>query len=213
MEGYDGTLIHLAFSISERESYVNPVKYIDNNIRNLALLIKNNNFDEIIFPSSAAVYNEEGKVEPSSVYGITKLACELLIKIYFKRYWILRIANPMGPGDKKTVFGKLAYCKLNNDVFTIYNDLAIIRDFFPVDLIGVTIKNILQDQIPPGLYNVGSGKKCHVVSMLRLLCKEHKIEYVIADPPHGTSNGYVATDNIIKCDDFDIEEEWLKYLA
>lgn len=74
-----GTLIHLAASTSERESYINPVKYIDNNIKNLALLIKNNNFDSIIFPSSATVYNDKGEVDPSSIYGITKLACENII--------------------------------------------------------------------------------------------------------------------------------------
>ena len=44
-----GTLIHLAASINEAESFKNPAKYIDNNLKNLALILTNNDFDKVIF--------------------------------------------------------------------------------------------------------------------------------------------------------------------
>jgi nucleoside-diphosphate-sugar epimerase len=213
MRGYTGTLIHLASSISERESFISPTKYIDNNIKNLALLMTNNNFSEIIFPSSASVYDKDGKLEPGSVYGITKLACEMLIKIYFKKYWILRITNPIGPEDKKTVFARLAHCKIYNEVFTIYNGEEAVRDFFPVEHVAGTVMNILNGLFLPGTYNVGSGKKSTIASILKLICERHGIRHTVVDSPGGVTPGYVPTDHLIICDEINVEEEWLKYLS
>ena len=208
-----GTLIHLAASINENESFVNPVKYIDNNIKNLALLLINNNFDKVIFPSSVTVYDDSGNLNPGTIYGITKLAGEQLIKAYIKDYWILRITNPFGPNDVKSVFARLKHCKLNNETFQIYNNKKAVKDFFHVDYVACVIRDIIDGKITPGIYNVGSGKGIIVIDMLKSLCERFSIEYEYIDPPEGLSVGYIPTESLLTQDHKEVEVEWLKYLS
>ena len=111
--GRKGILVFLSSWVQPSESVVHPVKYLENNLTALSKIIMNNEFDGIIFPSSHAVYDKEGNLEPASVYGLTKLAGEKLIKIYYKNYWILRLGNPYGYGDNRSMFYHLAQCKLN----------------------------------------------------------------------------------------------------
>lgn len=64
-----------------------------------------------------------------------------------------------------------------------------------------------------GIYNLGSGKNIDVTKLLQYLCNKHNIKHTIVKAPEGVSTGYIATDNLIKCNDnFLLEEEWLKYL-
>jgi len=212
LNGKVGVLIHLAGSISDTESFINPEKYINNNIKKLARLLINNSFCKIIFPSSVTVYDSVGNLNPRTVYGITKLAAELLIKAYCKNYWILRITNPYGPNDTKSVFAKLKECKLNNKTFTIYNDPKSVKDFFPVEHIGNVVKGILGGSITPGTYNVGSGVGTVVMSLLETLCQRHGISYEYADPPPGLSIGYVPTENLLTHEYRRVEDEWANYL-
>lgn len=209
--GRSGTLIHLSGWRKEDESYWHPEKYIDNNVRDLATLLTQNNFSRIIFPSSIAVYDERGELEPSSIYGLTKLMGEKLIKLYCPSYWILRIAHPYGRHDKMSVFYKLAQCKLTGEPFRLYSSF-ILRDYFPVTHIVSVIGDILNGRYPPSIYNVGSGREVYVFDFLKKLCDKHKIKYITVTSPIGTTPGFIPKENIIKCDQGDLEAAWLKYL-
>lgn len=69
----------------------------------------------VVFASSIAVYSdistipwtEEMRLEPKTLYGITKAACEHLCLYYGKKYGfdtsIVRIAQVLGPGEKRRV--------------------------------------------------------------------------------------------------------------
>ena len=207
-----GTLIHLAASINERESFSDPLKYIDNNISGLALLLKNNNFDKVIFPSSITVYDNKGNLNPETVYGMTKLAGEQLIKIYAPQYWILRITNPFGPHDVNSVFARLKHCKLNGETFQIYNNPNALKDFFHVDHVASVIQKIIDGEIKLGTYNVGSGRGTVVVDMLKSLCERFSIDYKVINPPQGISSGYIPTESLLTQDYIKVEQEWVKYL-
>ena len=132
IRGREGTLVFLSGWSREGESYTNPSKYIENNISDLAELLVNNSFNKVIFSSSQAVYDKNGNLNPKSVYGITKLAGEHLIKLYAKEYWILRIANPFGTGDKRSVFYHLAQCKKQNRMFSLYKLYGRKKDYFGI---------------------------------------------------------------------------------
>jgi len=213
LRGRTGTLIHLAASINEAESFKNPAKYIDNNLRNLALILTNNDFDKVIFPSSVTVYDSNGNLNPNTVYGITKLAGEQLIKTYVKNYWILRITNPFGPNDMNSVFARLKHCKVSGDTFQIYNNKRAVKDFFHVDYVASVIQKIIDGEIEPGTYNVGSGKGTIVVNMLKSLCEKLSINHEFIDPPEGISNGYIPTESLLTQDYREVETEWIKYLT
>jgi len=159
-----------------------------------------------------AVYDKDGNLEPDSVYGVTKLAGEKLIKIYCKNYWILRIANPYGLNDRNSVFYKLAQCKLNDKVFTIYRGNGIRKDFFPVEHIAMIVNKIINNEIPSGIYNVGSGKGAIVTDLLQSLCAEHDIKHEYIDTPDGLSAGYIPFENLLASEPREIQKEWVNYL-
>jgi nucleoside-diphosphate-sugar epimerase len=210
--GKKGTLIFLSAWVDQGESFVNPVKYIQNNLTYFSMVLINNDFDEVIFSSSCMVYDKDGNLEPSSVYGLTKLAGEKLIKIYCDKYWILRIGNPYGPNDRRSVFCELARCKRTGDTFVIYGGKAI-RDFFPVGHVADVINRILDGDIPPGIYNVCSGNPVVTSEYLKAFCETHNIRYTLMDGTGLLAPGYATKENVIACNQKEItEEEWKLYL-
>ena len=104
------SIIHLAAVLSVGESEKNPKKYNKINVegtKKLLEVIKNTKVKNFIFSSTCAVYkdgfskvSEKTKVNPTSVYGKTKLKCEKLIKIFCKNnklnFAILRYFNVAG---------------------------------------------------------------------------------------------------------------------
>jgi UDP-glucose 4-epimerase len=105
-------VIHFAGLKSVQESFVNPIKYYENNVYgsiNLVKCMKLHGVKKIIFSSSASVYDAESispidelsKLDPSSPYGKTKLSVEnILYDIYCEnKNWSilnLRYFNPIG---------------------------------------------------------------------------------------------------------------------
>jgi len=104
------SVIHLAAVLSVGESERNPGKYNKINFegtKKLLAAIKNTKVKNFIFSSTCAVYKdgftkvtEKTKVDPTSVYGKTKLKCEKIIKNFCKKnklnYGILRYFNVAG---------------------------------------------------------------------------------------------------------------------
>ncbi len=89
-------VFHMAASLEVEESVREPAKYFENNVVNLARLLKameEAGVKKIIFSSSAAVYGqpehtpitENSPLKPQNPYGYTKLLGERLIK-YFCEY-------------------------------------------------------------------------------------------------------------------------------
>lgn len=115
------SIIHLAAHVSVEESVKNPNKYYNNNIEGTLSILKackNSKLKNLIFSSTAAVYGEfESKKKyseedikmPNNPYGISKLACEEIIKNFCKNninYAILRYFNVVG-SDYKNKIGQI----------------------------------------------------------------------------------------------------------
>ncbi|WP_352420075.1 UDP-glucose 4-epimerase GalE [Proteiniborus sp.] len=84
-------VIHFAANSLVGESMTEPLKYFDNNVYGMEVLLKAmvlNNVRKIVFSSSAAVYGEPKSIpikefdlaEPTNPYGETKLAMEKIMK-------------------------------------------------------------------------------------------------------------------------------------
>lgn len=84
-------VIHFAANSLVGESMTEPLKYFDNNVHGMEVLLKAmvlNNVRKIVFSSSAAVYGEPKSIpikefdlaEPTNPYGETKLAMEKIMK-------------------------------------------------------------------------------------------------------------------------------------
>jgi len=108
-------IIHLAASLSVRESEINPLKYYRNNVEGTRILLKaavNNQLKNFLFSSTCAVYgntktkyvNETTFCDPESYYGRTKLLAELVLKSFAEKYKfsyaILRYFNVVGADTK-----------------------------------------------------------------------------------------------------------------
>lgn len=210
VKGRVGTLLFLSSWVKPNESVVLPTKYLENNLTALSQLIINNSFDKIIFPSSHTVYDKDGNLEPVSVYGLTKLAGEKLIRMYCKNCWILRLGNPYGENDTRSMFYDLAKCKLEKKKFPIYsNDVS--RDYFPVTHIANIINNIFDGKIQSGIHNVGTGKMTIVSHFIKKICEKYEIEYEVVDSQEWVADSYIPTTNLLKTEVEDLEEEWRKY--
>jgi UDP-glucose 4-epimerase len=106
-------LFHLAADPDVRQSAVNPDPTMQNNIMatyRVLEAMRRHKVPELVFTSTSTVYGDAAVIptpesytplEPISVYGASKLACEALISAYCHSFgmksWILRFANIIGP--------------------------------------------------------------------------------------------------------------------
>jgi UDP-glucose 4-epimerase len=111
VEGVD-VVFHFAANPEVRVSTTNPEVHFNENVVatfNLLEAIRGKSVKELVFASSSSVYgepeeipvDESAPIKPISVYGASKVACEVLIHAYAKLYGIrvvvLRYANVVGP--------------------------------------------------------------------------------------------------------------------
>lgn len=119
MEQYEiDAVIHFAASSLVGESMENPSKYYFNNVEgsfHLLEAMRGAGVDRIVFSSTAAVYGEpeevpikeDSKLNPTNVYGRSKLVIEGMLKdydmAYDMRYVALRYFNAAGASPTRTI--------------------------------------------------------------------------------------------------------------
>lgn len=126
---------------------------------------------KIVYPTSGSVYgstpvpqSEEDQVMPMNLYGISKLTCEHIARLYSNRLKIigLRIFAGYGPGEEHkgdfaspvTLFLKFI-TKDRRPI--VYGNGAQSRDFVYIDdVVEAIIRSAERDVV--GIVNVGSGK-------------------------------------------------------
>ena len=133
------SIIHFAGLKSVRESSSKKKKYFSNNVggsKNLLFLMKKYNCFNIVFSSSACVYDEKNsspikekdKLNPKSNYGRTKLKIEYMLRKFYLEFKnvnvvILRYFNPIGSHKSGIIFEnpKLAENIIPN-IINVIND-------------------------------------------------------------------------------------------
>jgi len=117
MAGAD-VIFHFAANPAVRISATAPETHFDENVLatfNMLEAARKEDIEFVVFASTSAVYGdggdkpvgEECPKRPISVYGASKLACEILIETYHRLYGLkalmLRYANVIGPRVKHSV--------------------------------------------------------------------------------------------------------------
>lgn len=173
-------IFHLAARASLSGSLKTPSDDIDVNLlgtQNLIEAAKDTNVKKIIFASSAAIYGESATLpikenitkNPTSIYGVTKLAGEFLMGICSKQYHfpvvVLRFSNVYGPrqdtqgeGGVIAIFiGKI----MNDQCLQIFGNGHQTRDFIYIDDVTTACIEALKDKVI-GEFNISTSHETSI---------------------------------------------------
>lgn len=179
------TIVHLAALISGYDSLTTPDDYQDVNLTGLHRVIEFaavTRVKRIVFASSSTVYgNQEGVAlhegfmpDPLTVYALTKLAGEHLLKLYAELHGFshcsLRLFNVYGPRQATdhpyaNVTCKFSHAAANDLPIKLYGDGEQSRDFVYVGDVVRAFVAVL-DHSDQAIYNVGTGKAARINDMI-----------------------------------------------
>ncbi len=135
-----------------------------------------------IFASSSSIYgdaeryptSEEDPPKPVSPYGVTKLACEHLCRVYQKNFGvqitILRYFTVYGPRQRPDMaFYRFIDAMVHGKEFVVYGDGEQTRNFTHVsDIIEANIL-AMKNNASGEVFNIGGGSQISVNDVIRLL--------------------------------------------
>ena len=138
------------------------------------------------YPLELVATDEESKIHPSSVYGITKQNQEQMIMTVCPTLGIAPVAfryqNVYGPGQslKNPYTGILSIFSTqikNGNNINIFEDGKETRDFVYIDdVVNATILGIEKDSANNEIFNVGSGVPTDVITVADLLIKNYGVD-------------------------------------
>lgn len=170
------TMFHFAANPEVRLSVTHPKTHFDENMvvtfNLLEAIRQTSNIKYFIFASSSSVYGEpkeipvkeDAPINPISVYGASKVACEAFIMSYSKLYGFksaaLRYANMVGPRLRHgVIYDFIKKLMRNKKKLEILGDGSQIRSFLYVDdAIEATLKvyeNLKRARFEEA-YNIGN---------------------------------------------------------
>jgi UDP-glucuronate 4-epimerase len=214
---YDGfgnadAIIHLAGYANVRMSFVEPEKFVRNNVETTAKILKDMNPEtRLIYASSSSVYGESNKIpfEESdpitniiSPYAQTKKMCEDLVEMYCR----VKHVNAIGLRFF-TVYGRpdMAVYQFMQNIaqeksITVYGDGTMSRDFTHVDDIVDGIFQTLFTEMYAGehkIYNLGNSSPIslnQLIAHIELVVGKKAIIQTMAVPDGDVSITYANID-------------------
>lgn len=170
-------VIHLLSTTTPNISNIDPIMDVQSNVVgtiNILTLAKDAGVKKIIFTSSGgAVYgdalqlpiSETHSTYPICSYGITKLAIENYLEVFYRLYdldyTVLRIANGYGPyQNPESGLGAITtflWNVLNSKKINIWGNGEIIRDYIYVSDIVSSIISAIKTSTTHKIFNIGNG--------------------------------------------------------
>jgi len=199
---------HLAANPEVKVSSISPNIHFQQNVvatyKLLEAVRKIGSIKAFAFSSSSTVYGDAVKIptpeeyaplEPISVYGASKLACEALITAYAHTYGfkavIYRLANIVGPRSRHGVIYDFVQ-KLNKNP----NELEILGDgtqsksyLYISDCIRAMTLGLEKSRNQVEVYNVGSEDRIDVKSIAQIVIEEMGLEKVRLTFSGGVNGG------------------------
>lgn len=181
-------VLHLAAQTSGELSHVHPEYDLLTNgfgTFNILQLSKKIRIRKFIYASSMNVYGHNNRnpvkeshiLKPISYYGISKTTGEYYVKTFSNHfnYTIFRMFNVFGPGQDMKNLSQgmlsifLAYALENKEIL-VKGDLKRFRDFIYIDdVVNYWVDCINNTNTNNNIYNLGSGKKCTVDCLIKLI--------------------------------------------
>ena len=183
-------IIHLAGETSHKQSFENPMYDVDVNTKSTLCILETikqsklktrfilgSTFIVVGKPETLPV-TEDTDCNPSTVYGINRLASEYFCKVYHNMYDIdaisFRITNAFGPREQyltptKNAFNYLIYQAYKGKDITIYDEGKFFRDIIFVNDVISGINTIIKNGESGNLYWISSSKKTWFYEIGKLL--------------------------------------------
>ena len=145
---------------------------------------------EVTYPGASSLQlvatDEESKIHPSSVYGISKQNQEQMVMLVCQSLGIAAVAfryqNVFGPGQSLSnpytgILSIFSTLIKNKKAINIFEDGKESRDFvFIDDVINATILGLEKDEAIGEVFNVGSGVPTTVMEVAQQLVKFYGID-------------------------------------
>jgi len=179
-------VVHLAARAGVRPSISDPLLYQDVNIRGTIVLLescKAHGIKNFIFASSSSVYGENQRVpftekdldiQPTSPYGGTKRAGELLCYSYHHLYKMniacLRIFTAYGPRQRpEMAIHKFARLIDQGGKIPMFGDGSSRRDYTYIDDLVDGILGVIRYHKGFEIYNLGESQTTSLKELIRLI--------------------------------------------
>jgi UDP-glucose 4-epimerase len=189
-------LFHLAADPDVRQSAVNPDPTMQNNIMTTYRVLeamRRHDVPEIVFTSTSTVYGDAKVIptpetytplEPISVYGATKLACEALISSYCHSFgmksWIFRFANIIGARSGHGVISDFIHKLEENPAeLEILGDGKQTKSYLEVhECVAAMLFAVGHSRDTVNTFNIGSEDWIDVKSIAEIVVEEMHIPHV-----------------------------------
>jgi len=185
LKGVD-VVFHQAAQAGVRSSWGDDFSiYTDNNIyatQRLLEAVRDSRVNKVVYASSSSIYgdtddlpmSESSLPRPVSPYGVSKLAAEHLMWLYFKNYGVstvaLRYFTVYGPRQRPDMaFNRFISAIDDEREIELYGDGEQSRDFtFVDDIVAANVAAALSDEAG-AVFNIGGGSRTTVNDVITAL--------------------------------------------
>lgn len=127
--------------------------------------------------SALGVYNEESPTNPTTAYGVIKLAAEKYLEIYHSQrgveYVTLRLSNPFGPFQRldgvQGVVGYFLHQAMLGRPLEVWGDGSSVRDYIYVGDVVDALVLAGGSGSSQGVFNIGSGSGRALIELIEAL--------------------------------------------
>lgn len=196
-------VIHLAAIPGVRGSLVDPLTYVDIDVKGTVQMLelaREYRSARFLFASSSSVYGERAVTHPckeeevtlsvASPYAVSKLSAEMFCRTYAELYGLavtcLRFFTVYGPGQRPDMAISRFFQKLQSNQSLPLYDVSSMRDYTYIDDIVRGIEAALDRMDGFHVYNLGSGKPTALLELVRAIeqvtGKEAGIHVIGAQP-------------------------------
>jgi UDP-glucose 4-epimerase len=181
---------HIAADPDVRASATNPEHVYEQNVTATVRVLEamhRNEVSEIVFTSTSTVYGEAEVIptpeeytpmEPISIYGGSKLACEAMISAYSYTYdmksWVFRFANIIGERSNHGVIWDFIHKLLKNPrELEILGNGKQIKSYFSVDAcVEAVLFAVTHSDSTFNCFNIGSEDWIDVTELAEIVIDE-----------------------------------------
>lgn len=201
------TVFHMAADPEVKTGFTNPELAFEQNVLNTYYLLENirkSNAKKFVFASSSVVYGEPetiptpesyGPLNPISIYGGTKLACEGLVSAYCNNYGIVgtivRFANVVGRrGRHGVTWDFIKKLKMNKNQLQVLGNGKQTKSYIHVnDCIDGFLFSASQTKKNMDVFNIGNIDKIDVLEIASIVLESMNLKNVNIVTSGGTVDG------------------------